>query len=155
MRWAWSKASSVRARMVLARSPGIPEVASERFIPPPVRSSRRSAPAPSFSSSSWSRGSGEQIIRIVSVASEGERVVPRELLNDLVADKPTPELLALSPRQREILELVVEGPTNAQIAWRLFLSESTIKQHLRLAYKLLGIKSRTQAAQLLRQSKLA
>jgi len=72
-----------------------------------------------------------------------------------VADKPTPELLALSPRQREILELVVEGPTNAQIAWRLFLSESTIKQHLRLAYKLLGIANRTQAAWLLRQCNLA
>jgi DNA-binding NarL/FixJ family response regulator len=99
--------------------------------------------------------SPKQIIQAVLVASEGETVVPRELLNDLVAGTPSPELLALSPRQREIFELVAEGLTNAQIARRLFLSESTIKQHLRLAYKLLGIKNRTQAAQLLRQSNLA
>jgi DNA-binding NarL/FixJ family response regulator len=41
---------------------------------------------------------------------------------------------------------VVEGLTNAEIAGRLFLSESTIKQHLGAAYKLLGIKNRTEAA---------
>jgi DNA-binding NarL/FixJ family response regulator len=45
---------------------------------------------------------------------------------------------------------VVGGLPNAEIAGRLFLSESTIKQHLRAAYKALGVKNRTEAASLIR-----
>ena len=58
----------------------------------------------------------------------------------------------LSARQREILGYVVEGLSNAEIARRLFLSESTIKQHLRTAYKLLGVSNRTEAANLFRRA---
>jgi DNA-binding NarL/FixJ family response regulator len=71
----------------------------------------------------------------------------------LLADgESSANLDILSHRQRELLELVVEGFTNAQIAKRLFLSESTVKQHLRAAYKLLGMSNRTQAAKLVRRS---
>jgi DNA-binding NarL/FixJ family response regulator len=55
-------------------------------------------------------------------------------------------------RQREILEHLSEGLTNAQIAKRLFLTESTVKQHLRQAYKALGVSNRTEAARLIRNS---
>jgi DNA-binding NarL/FixJ family response regulator len=44
----------------------------------------------------------------------------------------------------------VEGLSNAEIAERLYLSESTIKQHLRAAYKLLGVRNRTEAAKTMR-----
>ncbi len=93
-----------------------------------------------------------QIVRALSVALKGELAVPRELLNQLIVgeDAPPPDLAILTPRQREILKLVAEGQTNAQIAKRLFLSESTVKQHLRSAYKLLGVRNRTEAAKLLR-----
>jgi DNA-binding NarL/FixJ family response regulator len=40
--------------------------------------------------------------------------------------------------------------SNAEIAERLYLSESTIKQHLRAAYKLLGVRNRTEAAKAMR-----
>ncbi len=54
----------------------------------------------------------------------------------------------LSYRQRQILEMVDEGMSNAEIGKRLYLSESTIKQHLRSAYKVLGVSNRTQASAL-------
>jgi ATP/maltotriose-dependent transcriptional regulator MalT len=48
--------------------------------------------------------------------------------------------------------MVAEGLSNAQIARRSFLSESTIKQHLRTVYKVLGVKNRTEAATVFRRS---
>jgi DNA-binding NarL/FixJ family response regulator len=50
------------------------------------------------------------------------------------------------------LELVAEGLTNAEIGKRLFLTESTIKQHLRGAYKILGVENRAQAAKVMRRA---
>ena len=92
----------------------------------------------------------EQIVRAVKVAAEGELVAPRELLRYLIAYEDPVDLNILSARQREILGFVVDGMSNAQIAKRLYLSESTIKQHLRGAYKLLGVKNRTEAARVMR-----
>jgi len=92
----------------------------------------------------------EQVVRAIKVAIEGEIVAPRELLQYLIVYEDPVDLNILSARQREILDFVVEGMSNAQIANRLYLSESTIKQHLRAAYKLLGVKNRTEAARLIR-----
>lgn len=92
----------------------------------------------------------QQIVRALTVAVEGEIVVPRDLLRDLVAEESPVDLDDLTPRQREILKLVVEGMTNAQIGRQLYLSESTIKQHLRAAFKVLKVANRTEAARLLR-----
>lgn len=90
----------------------------------------------------------KQIVRALHVASEGELVAPRQLLQFLVSGENSISLTALSARQREILELVAGGSSNAQIAKQLYLSESTVKQHLRAAYKLLGVKNRTEAARI-------
>lgn len=92
----------------------------------------------------------DQIIRALRVASEGEIVAPRSLLERLITNEEPMDFDALTARQREILELVVDGLSNAQIARQLYLSESTVKQHLRAAYKLLGVKSRTEAARVVR-----
>src|SRR3712207_684765 len=94
----------------------------------------------------------DQLLRAVAVAAKGELVAPRELLHYVLIEDQSGDLAALSARQREILELVVEGLSNAEIGKRLFLSESTIKQHLRSAYKLLGVNNRTEAANLFRRS---
>ena len=40
---------------------------------------------------------------------------------------------------------------NAQVARKLYLTESTVEQHLRSAYKALGVKNRTEAAKLIRK----
>jgi DNA-binding NarL/FixJ family response regulator len=93
----------------------------------------------------------EQLVRAVAVAIRGELVAPRELLRYVLTNNHSGDLDALSARQREILGYVVEGLSNAEIGRRLYLSESTIKQHLRGAYKLLGVSNRTEAANLFRR----
>jgi DNA-binding NarL/FixJ family response regulator len=92
----------------------------------------------------------EQIVHAVRLVSEGKTAVPNELLDVLmVEDGAEPDLAALTPRQREILELVCEGLSNFEIGRRLFLTESTVKQHLHAAYKLLNVQNRMQAMKLL------
>jgi DNA-binding NarL/FixJ family response regulator len=51
----------------------------------------------------------------------------------------------LSIREREILDLLANGHSNGQIATQLNLSLSTVKTHLRTAYRKLGAVDRTQA----------
>ena len=93
----------------------------------------------------------DQLVRALAVAARGELVAPRELLRYVLTKDRSSDLAALSVRQREILGYVVEGLSNAEIGRRLYLSESTIKQHLRAAYKLLGVSNRTEAANLFRR----
>jgi DNA-binding NarL/FixJ family response regulator len=92
----------------------------------------------------------EQMVRAVEVVQKGELAAPRQLIPYLLSQNETPEVGDLSTRQREVLELVVEGLSNAEIAGRLYLTESTIKQHLRAAYKLLGVRNRTEAAKMIK-----
>jgi DNA-binding NarL/FixJ family response regulator len=94
----------------------------------------------------------DQLVRAVAVAAKGELVAPRELLRYVLTEDVPAHLSVLSARQREILGYVVEGLSNAEIARRLFLSESTIKQHLRAAYKLLEVSNRTEAANIFRRA---
>jgi DNA-binding NarL/FixJ family response regulator len=94
----------------------------------------------------------DQLLRAVAVAVKGELVAPRELIRYVLIEDQSGDLAALSARQREILGYVVEGLSNAEIGRRLYLSESTIKQHLRSAYKVLGVSNRTEAARLFRHS---
>src|SRR5690606_34647763 len=55
-------------------------------------------------------------------------------------------LTGLSPREREILELIGEGLTNRQIGKRLYLSEKTVKNHISRLLAKLGVERRIQAA---------
>ena len=52
----------------------------------------------------------------------------------------------LTRRERQMLELVVEGLTNREIAERLYLAESTVKRHLSSTFRRLGVSSRREAA---------
>lgn len=51
----------------------------------------------------------------------------------------------LSSRQLEILDLIAEGLSNAEIASRLYLTESTVKWHVRKILRALGVSNRAQA----------
>jgi DNA-binding NarL/FixJ family response regulator len=92
-----------------------------------------------------------QVLRAVEVVQKGELAAPRGLLGYFFSQNEKPKIGDLSARQREILEMVVEGLSNAQIAGRLYLSESTIKQHLGAVYKELGVHNRTEAAKRCRE----
>lgn len=58
---------------------------------------------------------------------------------------------ALSPRERQIADLVAQGYSNANIAARLELSKNTIGVHLRHVYRKLGVHSRVELAVALRR----
>jgi DNA-binding NarL/FixJ family response regulator len=63
----------------------------------------------------------------------------------LSAVAPAGHGAALSERERQVLELLATGLTNAEIGERLYLSVNSIKTHLRSAYRKLGVHRRTEA----------
>jgi DNA-binding NarL/FixJ family response regulator len=74
----------------------------------------------------------------LAVIALGQVVLPRTFVRHF--QKPV-----LSSREKQVLSLVVMGFSNAEIASRLFLAESTVKSHLSSAFNRLGVKSRKQA----------
>jgi DNA-binding NarL/FixJ family response regulator len=73
-----------------------------------------------------------------AVAS-GQTVVPRKLRASV--ERPT-----LSHREHQVIALVGQGLTNAEIAERLYLAESTVKSHLASVFTKFGVHSRKEAA---------
>ena len=62
--------------------------------------------------------------------------------------------IALTPRQTEVLKLIVEGQSNKQIAYLLKLSEATVKAHISAIFKSLNVNNRTQAASIAKKLNL-
>lgn len=61
-------------------------------------------------------------------------------------DRPRPNLTL---REKEVLRLVCDGLTNAEIATKLTVSRETIKSELKRIFRKIGVANRTQAAVLL------
>jgi DNA-binding NarL/FixJ family response regulator len=52
----------------------------------------------------------------------------------------------LTPREKEVLSLIVDGQSNPEIAETLSITRDTVKSHLTHIYSALGVHTRTQAA---------
>ncbi len=74
-----------------------------------------------------------------------------ETLNFLGVDAQA-AMAALTDREREIINGVIAGRTNAEIAASLFISDKTVRNTLTRIFEKLGVRSRTQAMALLRDS---
>ncbi|CAA9470946.1 MAG: Two-component transcriptional response regulator, LuxR family [uncultured Solirubrobacteraceae bacterium] len=96
----------------------------------------------------------ERIIDAIRAVAAGEALaspsVTRRLIERFVdapgpSAKPPPQLDELTPREREVLELIARGLSNSELAQRLYLSEKTIKTHVGRILMKLGIRDRVQA----------
>lgn len=96
----------------------------------------------------------DEIVNAVRTASEGRSplspaiagaVVKRVREQSIASDQPA-DLVGLSEREKEILKLVAQGRDNTEIAQELYLSPSTVKNHVSSILDKLGVESRVQAA---------
>lgn len=93
----------------------------------------------------------QQIIDGIKGAAKGDRVVLTQRSQHAQIDEalrwPGRDV-GLTERESEILSLLSTGMTNRELGSTLYLSENTIKTHLRSLYAKLGIRNRAQAAAL-------
>jgi DNA-binding NarL/FixJ family response regulator len=94
----------------------------------------------------------EDLLTAVRVVAEGESLlspsVTRRLIAEFVDRSPaagsTPQLDALTDREREVLVAVARGMSNAEIAEALFMSHATAKTHVSRLLTKLGARDRAQ-----------
>ncbi|MFJ9427725.1 response regulator [Streptomyces sp. NPDC101249] len=98
---------------------------------------------------------GSDLVSAVRTVASGEsmldpattaRLMSRIRGPQAPSDPQSETLAKLTPREREILELIGEGLTNSQIGGRLYLSEKTVKNHISRLLAKLGVERRIQAA---------
>lgn len=94
--------------------------------------------------------SADELAKAIRAAHSGRTTLSPEVAQALVEtvhQQPMPEF-NLTEREREVLDLMVEGLNNTQIAGRLGISPSTIKSHVSNILAKLGATSRTEAVTL-------
>lgn len=93
------------------------------------------------------------LVEAVRVVARGDALlapsVTRRLLDRFISTGPAPsastQLAELTPRELEILRLVAQALSNAEIAQELVLSEATVKTHVSAILRKLGLRDRVQA----------
>jgi DNA-binding NarL/FixJ family response regulator len=92
---------------------------------------------------------------------KGEKAVSRKMMSSVLDEFSRTQLpdagkaamlMRLSPREVDVLRELESGATNVVIAQRLFLSENTVKHHIRNVLDKLGVENRRQAGTLARQN---
>jgi DNA-binding NarL/FixJ family response regulator len=89
----------------------------------------------------------DELLRGVRAAARGESPLSpraaRALITERRGQRPFQELTS---RELDVLRLVARGLSNKQIAWRLAISEKTVKAHMTSIFGRIGVADRTQAA---------
>jgi len=84
----------------------------------------------------------EVLLESIRKVSRGETCIPPALVEKLTAGMRGE---ALTSRELEVLALLARGKSNKEIAAKLFISETTVKGHLRSVFAKLNVLSRTEA----------
>jgi NarL family two-component system response regulator LiaR len=94
--------------------------------------------------------SADELVQAIRAAHAGRSTLSAEAAQALVhaASQPPTPGIDLTDREREVLNLLVEGLNNTQIAGRLVVSPSTVKSHVSNILSKLGVSSRTEAVTL-------
>ena len=88
--------------------------------------------------------SRELMQRAIELVMQGAIYLPSELARDLSVREPAPG--DMTRQQRRILELLADGLPNKEIAAKLGIASSTVKNQLTVVFDKLGVSNRTQAA---------
>lgn len=91
-------------------------------------------------------GAPEATLAAIRLVAQGQLAFPQAARRWLTAARKDVGSLDLTDREEEVLALLANGSSNAQIAGLLNLSESTVKFHLRNLFTKLGVNNRTEAA---------
>ncbi|MFI6600320.1 response regulator [Nonomuraea sp. NPDC050536] len=86
-----------------------------------------------------------ELAAAVRSAARGRTVLAPSVAARLAERRPPEPAPALSAREREVLELVADGMTNAEIGRRLFIGAATVKTHLLRVFAKLEVSDRTSA----------
>jgi len=87
--------------------------------------------------------SQEELVKVIRTVHAGGCCIPPNVATRLAARISRPEM---TPREIEVLRLIVKGKSNKEIGGELFITEETVKGHLKSIYTKLGVNDRTQAA---------
>ena len=85
----------------------------------------------------------DELLKAIRAVHAGQTYLPAGVAAALAAQMPRPDL---SAREVQVLELIVRGLANKQIAYALSIAEHTVKNHVKNILSKLGVQDRTQAA---------
>jgi DNA-binding NarL/FixJ family response regulator len=103
----------------------------------------------------------EQLLAAIRTVARGEALLSPAVTKRVIREftrLPRPEqpqgLDQLTEREREVLELIAQGRSNAEIGQQLFIEETTVKTHVTHVLQKLGLRDRVQAVVLAYQAGL-
>ncbi len=86
---------------------------------------------------------GGPLLETIRAVHAGTYCLPTEITTRLAQRRAAP---GLSPRELEVLQLIVKGQSNKEIGATLGLAENTVKNHVKMILEKLDVADRTQAA---------